>query len=1734
MVQPHKVGDSISLLRIAVANPTSLAKNALNFNSLPFDACFVSETSATGYVKNSLAKIYKKEGLHFLWGCDVPALHRCRDASESKRGSAVGVCMLFRPTITMRPTREALPEHWDKTCRILVTFMHLRGMTIRCVCLYGVQSSAPDAFAKNVSLWQAVLQIVSACDMPTLIGGDFNLRPQSMSLWSSFLDLGFGEVFEHQWNQGVQLPPTCNSKTFHDTIVFSKHFAASLCEVEVNQSKIFPNHDPLVVGFNISKSSFIYKTLVMPSPLQDDVLCSDVFQHCQSKAFDFDLNLPRSDMTKELSHEIATKSFGCIGDAFENAFCEAVKIHECFHGAPPGAEHESKGFFSLPQKDQMNRLKPRSPKVLKVRSGPKKGRSGVYEPPGETYSIRVSRIVKQIRRLQSLLVRLKKYTEDHLPVHIKSQNAKEWHVIKNAYGIGKTFREYVMFELLILIWYDDNPPVEWLENLCASLKMHVDCLVKKESQCRRKQFQHDVTLDTLYFGSSLCHAMIKNKKQEVVHCFEVIHKQDVKRIRVMNKGLPKLKVENADELQQHVPLVDNQTGCEMVISSILADDVIEVDQLPCDNGASFTVVQKQFQSDPQLIQKAFFEFWAPFWLRDDEYHLESPSAWKDFLDMLNLCPSLCEDDLSHKHSVAEWKHAIATTKTKTSRGICGFSQPELKVMHDKGIQAIIDICDSLYHCGLPAWFMIAKVILLPKFATATCIPDMRPITIFSLIFRTWAKVTARRLLNKWSLTIPSCVVGALPKRSCTQLSLKNAVRIERELSIGAGDVGGFYLDICKCFNAFGRLPVILAMRKCGFPESMACFWKSSLNQMSRTLMALGSFSCPEKATTGLPEGDPLSVCGMAVIGFCWSHLLKCINVIVSVYADDWSWMGTHPRQHILAIRLTQDFLQSLKLHADPSKIWVWGSSPEARKQWSKISLEITGNPRSYRVATAEKELGIYLHYTKQNGLGCQLDRLEEGFKRLRKLRTLPVSIQKKASLIQTNVWPCALFGTDATYLGQKKFARLRSLLTEAIVPKTKYTNCYLASCVMSDSLMDPLVYVIVRTLKLWRRMLLTDIEDNDMLRHILSEAVADPQRAFGPATTLCSYLEKINWSISPQGKCVDQNGFIFDLIEVSNTYITNRVRDAWNFVVSQSIETRSDFENWPVPMCQFTFDDRNFIDSRTAAIVAIHQTMGQEFGDKTRSWVGGTKQETYTCPLCDGCDNRQHFLLECSHLQTLRDENWRLLKRLKDDFPHMLFLPILYQHPQQSLATAICDHRLLPDPFAMDFNGVDISEGRTFFTDGSCIFPHLPCARMAGFSVVVDLAESHQDRINAVHMVSEGSPPSLLQPVCAGLQCGEQTINRAELSALIQVTLSVHAATIFTDSSYACNVYKEVQEQPHPMYHHMKENFDLLIILCRCFLEGKNPNNFSVKKILAHQNVDEVTDPLQRYQVFGNMLADKMAKSVLKEDRSDFHRLMWKLGRFYSRQKQLLRQLLKVVTHVDILRQDAFDKRKTTELRRQLAYAPDLAQWRVSDGLRVFPTTISDEVLSAFIPGASVLISILQWASQLRWPTEATDACLGISHFELTINCLLYTKKPFPFVLTKRGKYMEYRDSLLHEDASLLPHSVWDDVRILEHSITFLKNFLQFHIFPHEHQARRRYLGVFGCKKTLQGYRLRPQLLNQEKHVQVMQTVVDGEKLHSVSSFEGCVGEERKIHDLDHLEFHERYRVYKRLEKRRS
>lgn len=107
------------------------------------------------------------------------------------------------------------------------------------------------------------------------------------------------------------------------------------------------------------------------------------------------------------------------------------------------------------------------------------------------------------------------------------------------------------------------------------------------------------------------------------------------------------------------------------------------------------------------------------------------------------------------------------------------------------VVAILRVFRESAGCGLPSWLMTARTILLPKSPGSNTIANMRPITIFSLLMRTWEKIIARRLLTHWQYSLPNQVVGAVPKRSAVQLVLSGALRVEHALTVGS-DMGGFH------------------------------------------------------------------------------------------------------------------------------------------------------------------------------------------------------------------------------------------------------------------------------------------------------------------------------------------------------------------------------------------------------------------------------------------------------------------------------------------------------------------------------------------------------------------------------------------------------------------------------------------------------------------------------------------------------------------------------------------------------------------------------------------------------------------------------------------------------------------------------------------------------------------------------------------------------------------------------
>ena len=97
------------------------------------------------------------------------------------------------------------------------------------------------------------------------------------------------------------------------------------------------------------------------------------------------------------------------------------------------------------------------------------------------------------------------------------------------------------------------------------------------------------------------------------------------------------------------------------------------------------------------------------------------------------------------------------------------------------------------------------------------------------------------------------------------LALRSAFSLENSFHIGS-ELGGYVLDITKCFNGFGRIPSMWMMQSNGMTKAHADFWLKSMEKMSRTVFLGGSYSQPRFSTTGCAEGDPIAVCVMVQIG----------------------------------------------------------------------------------------------------------------------------------------------------------------------------------------------------------------------------------------------------------------------------------------------------------------------------------------------------------------------------------------------------------------------------------------------------------------------------------------------------------------------------------------------------------------------------------------------------------------------------------------------------------------------------------------------------------------------------------------------------------------------------------------------------------------------------------------------------------------------------------------------------
>lgn len=338
-----------------------------------------------------------------------------------------------------------------------------------------------------------------------------------------------------------------------------------------------------------------------------------------------------------------------------------------------------------------------------------------------------------------------------------------------------------------------------------------------------------------------------------------------------------------------------------------------------------------------------------------------------------------------------------------------------------------------------------------------------------------------------------------------------------------------------------------------------------------------------------------------------------------------------------------------------------------------------------------------------------------------------------------------------------------------------------------------------------------------------------------------------------------------------------------------------------------------------------------------------------TCPFCPEEDSRLHRLLDCPAFHSVRQPYQPVLQQLQEYDHSMLWFPMILRHPDAE--PHACLHDCEPKPeicqSAIDTANRMIRQGCVpkFFTDGSCMHSNHPTTRFTGFSVIMDLAVSDDQRIHLANKYLEDQKfPDALQLVASGKSFSEQSIPRAELQALVTVAEAIRVGEIHTDSSFALGIMHLIQRGCS--FHAMteKDSLDLITQLFQCDLQC-----LVFLKIKAHRNILEISDPLERYLAIGNAFADVCAGEACTGQNLPWVQSLQTKHEDVQWERDALKQLCQLHLALHRARQEA--EQTVTELENSSAHvASELSAIQVQKAIVEWTPVTAVDYDSTYIP----------------------------------------------------------------------------------------------------------------------------------------------------------------------------------------
>eukprot|EP00435_Cladocopium_sp_Y103_P013223 s3565_g3.t1 len=1381
-------------LTLGAINPTGIMRKASSFSQLPSEPNVIwgiceSHLTPIGVLKFKTELRFADKQLSLHHGATAPY--------RSQAMTAVGGTHVGTAFITSLPSRKlqmhCSPEQWNQARFTMSTFL-CNNQWIHGAVFYGFAHRAYSNEVKQATddlLAFATERIAQNLKGPRFIMGDFNQVEGNLEQPLIWEKMGWREVqVLHQERTGTPIAKTCKQSTTKDYIWVSPELAQLFRSAEV-VNHVFPDHGALIAHFNcIGQDTHVYLWR-QPKPLPWD--------ECHGPLPEQQYQLPTDIGPDDSCIQIA--------QALESRMHEHLQQHN-----KPGLQPQQKG-----------RCQTLNSRKIQSHGRPiKASRHGDVQPEYQGQSLQHQRWFTQLRRFESLarLYRVMPWNHSQF-----THAQREWRAILKAPGFSN-FRTW---------WKQlankrQEAPDHLPDTLPGEIELNAICLTL-HAEVRRYES---------VLQAELISKAKNNRILQPNRIFKDFAKPAVSPVCILQDSVQAV-IKSIDHDDCSVTL---ETCAQFWPGEVVTEKGPTTPIITCEDQMWLESVdglqpgqsirQEKFVGQLEEMFERFQAEWQSRWDR----HLHTPvDHWDPLLDFFRTATAPGTPQQYQPVTRASWLKSLKRKKTRAAQGPDGWTRQDLINLPLDLTDAIISILNKIEagQMGWPQQWLVGIVHSLEKYEQPAAVTGYRPITIFSLIYRTWASLRSRELLQHLLPMVSSRSFGNLPHRCTTNMWFTLQQEIENNLSSSLPTCGAV-LDIVKCFNHLPRIPILGVLQHMGVCPQVLLAWSKALCQMERRFSIRGSVSPPLRSTTGMAEGCSLSVVGMVACNQLLDIYVQCKTPQIRMlsYVDNMELAGHSPQQLMQATQHLTDILELMDLAVDSKKTYLWSTEGQFRKVFIQ---------NGYQVKTAARDVGAHMQYTRQ-ATNYTITQKIEGFKdRWKSLALSPAAYEQKLRAVKVVAWTSTLHGIASAHLGDSWFDDLRTGAMRALKEHKPGCSPSVHLSLFEHPSADPAFHALWTTITQCRNYMNPDT-CNPQFASLATQQRKRPR--VGPCSVVMHRLAQIHWKWDDGGFFRDAWGSPIDLWNMPIQALAQRTAEAWRYHVACQMSSRQTFEGLSTCCAAFTMEAMTK-QPRDRAILrcAMNGTFFTADHLKHRDTPGDTR-----CKMCMQPDSLLHRNWECEALAPCRKHMTAEQKSTLQQMPAATHLqgwfpaPSELAHFRQLLEAlpSVCEGHAAPFvPLSCH------DEPLHYFTDGSCLRPHDKFARICAWGVAV------------------ANPKDLwkFEPIASGCLPGRhQTVVRSELAAATAAVYDARVRNrpfcIWSDNARVVSLLHQMYDQPDRQWSPKTANHDAINALASEFREAASLCK-GIFKVASHQSIQPSTSAAERWSFYGNETADSLA-----------------------------------------------------------------------------------------------------------------------------------------------------------------------------------------------------------------------------------------------------------------------------------